>query len=232
MSDKQRILFTLTNHAELGDTGDPTGFFLSEAAHPYQVLRKAGFTIDFVSPEGGAVPIDPSSHDLDDEANAAFLDAEGDALQDTFAPIGVDPSDYAAIYFAGGHGTMWDFPDHDGLINLTSAIYEHGGVVGAVCHGPAGLVNVRLPDNSAYLVDGKQMTCFSDEEERSAELDDVVPFLLESKLKERGAHIETAEPFQQKVVIDGRLVTGQNPASATGVGQALADVIRQQSVMA
>lgn len=231
MSDTQRILFVLTNHAELGDTGDPTGFFLSEAAHPYQVLRDAGFEIDFVSPEGGSVPIDPSSHDLDDEANAAFLDAEEDALQDTFAPIGVDPNDYVAIYFAGGHGTMWDFPEHEGLTNLTSSIYNQGGVVGAVCHGPAGLVNVMLPDNT-YLVDGKQMTCFSDEEERSAELDDVVPFLLESKLKERGAHVETAEPFQKKVVTDGRLVTGQNPASATGVGQALADVIHQQSVVA
>jgi len=231
MSDAERILFVLTNHAELGDSGDPTGFFLSEASHPYQVLREAGYEIDFVSPQGGAVPIDPSSHDLDDAANAAFLDAEENALQDTFAPIGVEGNAYAAIYFAGGHGTMWDFPDHEGLINLTSSIYQRGGVVGAVCHGPAGLVNVRLPDGS-YLVEGKQMTCFTDDEERSMELDDVVPFLLESKLEERGAHIEAAEPFQDNVKVDGRLVTGQNPASATGVGQALADVIRERSVMA
>lgn len=231
MSDAERILFVLTNHDELGDTGDPTGFFLSEAAHPYQVLREAGYEIDFVSPQGGAVPIDPSSHDLDDEANAAFLEAEEDALQDTFAPIGVDANDYAAIYFAGGHGTMWDFPEHEGLINLTSSIYERGGVVGAVCHGPAGLVNVMLSDGS-YLVEDKQMTCFTNEEERSAELDDVVPFLLESKLEARGAHIEAADPFEKNVKVDGRLVTGQNPASATGVGRALADVIRERSVMA
>lgn len=227
MADTKRILFVLTSHDRLGDTGQETGYYLPEAAHPWRVLREAGHRIDLASPEGGPVPVDPESHDLEDEANAAFLEAEEDALEDTLAADALDPSEYDAIYFAGGHGTMWDFPDCQPLIDATRDIYEAGGVVAAVCHGPAGLVNVRLSDG-AYLVDGREVSCFTDEEERAVELDEVVPFLLETRLRERGAAIRKAEPWQEKVVTDGRLVTGQNPASAEGVGEAVARLLERE----
>lgn len=221
MSETRRVLFVLTNHGELGDTGRDTGYYLPEAAHPWSVLREAGREIDLASPDGGPVPVDPESRDLDDEANARFLEEEAEALEDTIAVDQVDPSDYAAIYFAGGHGTMWDFPGCEPLADLTARIWEEGGVVGAVCHGPAGLVDVRLPDG-APLVRGREVSCFTDEEERAVECDEVVPFLLETRLRELGATIRKAEPWQEKVTVDGRLVTGQNPASAEGVGRAMA----------
>lgn len=222
-----RIAFILTSHSELGDTGTKTGYFLSEVAHPYHVLRDAGFEIDFISPQGGDVPMDPSSHDLEDPANAAFLkdDAVKDALQQTKAAANAKAEDYDAIYFAGGHGTVWDFPENEDLAELTASIYENEGAVGAVCHGPSGLVNVTLSDGS-HLVDGKRVACFTDSEERAMELDDVVPFLLQSTLEERGARVVTADDFDPNVVIDGRLVTGQNPASATGVGEGLVHVLK------
>lgn len=227
MSDSRRVLFVLTNHDELGDTGEETGYYLPEAAHPYRVLREAGYEIDFVSPEGGPVPVDPESRDLEDEANASFLEAEEEALEDTLAAGEIDPDDYAAIYFAGGHGTMWDFPDCRPLAEATTRIWENGGVVGAVCHGPAGLVNVRLSDG-APLVDGREVSCFTNEEERAVECDEVVPFLLETRLEERGATVRKAEPWQEKVVVDGRLVTGQNPASAEGVGEGMVRVLEPE----
>ena len=222
-----RIAFILTSHSELGDTGNKTGYFLSEVAHPYHVLRDAGFEIDFISPQGGDVPMDPSSHDLDDPANAAFLDDETvqTALAQTKAAPNANADDYDAIYFAGGHGTVWDFPENKALADLTAAIYENDGAVGAVCHGPSGLVNVTLSDGS-HLVDGKRVACFTDSEERAMELDDVVPFLLQSTLEGRGATVETADDFEPQVVTDGRLVTGQNPASATGVGEGLVRVLK------
>jgi len=228
-----RIAFVLTSHDTLGDTGNDTGYFLSEVAHPYLVLHEAGAEIDFISPEGGPVPMDPSSRDLEDKGNATFLRLEGmeDALNSTTAAADVDPADYDAIYFAGGHGTMWDFPDNEALQHLTAAIYEDGGAVGAVCHGPAGLVNVHLSDGSR-LIDGKRVSCFTDAEEHEVELQDVVPFLLETTLRKHGATIEKAGNWEASVAVDGRLVTGQNPASAEGVGEALARILRERPVTA
>lgn len=227
MADAKRILFVLTNHDELGDTGQKTGYYLPEAAHPYAVLRAAGHRIDLASPRGGPVPVDPESRDPDDEANAAFLEAEEDALEHTLAADEIDPSDYDAIYFAGGHGTMWDFPGCEPLAEATRRIYEDGGVVAAVCHGPAGLVDVELSDGS-WLVDGREVSCFTDDEERAVECEDVVPFLLESRLRERGATIRKAGLWEEMVTVDGRLVTGQNPASAEGVGAGVARVLERR----
>lgn len=122
--------------------------------------------------------------------------------------------------FAGGHGTMWDFADNTELAKITADIYENGGVVGAVCHGPAGLVNVKL-SNGKYLVDGKKINAFTNEEETAVKLEKVVPFLLESKLIERGAKFEKSGLWQPHVTVDQRVVTGQNPQSAKGVGEAI-----------
>lgn len=222
-----KVLIVLTNHDRLGNTRKKTGFYLDEAAHPYAVFTQAGYTVDFVSPTGAAAPINPKSLKLDDPINRQFVENSTvmAAVNDTLAPQEVNPTEYRAILFAGGHGAMWDFPNQLGLAQLTAAIYEQGGVVGAVCHGPAALVNVRLA-NGSYLVAGKTVAAFTNEEEAAVELTQTMPFLLESKLIERGAKHTEAPNFQAHVVVSDRLVTGQNPASATGVAQQMVGLLQ------
>jgi putative intracellular protease/amidase len=224
-----KILIALTNHGQLGDTGKETGYFVSEAAHPYFVFTKAGHEVDFVSPKGGEPPKD--GLDLDDPQQQAFLESleVSEKLRHTLRPDEVDSEDYDAIFFAGGHGVMWDFPDNRQLATLAASIYLDGDVVAAVCHGPAALVNVRLGDGK-YLVDGKTVSAFTNEEEAAVELDSVVPFLLEDKLIERGAKISKAPKFEAKVSVSERLVTGQNPASATGVAEAVVKLLQESPV--
>jgi len=214
----KRIVFALTSHDRKGDSGQPTGFYLPEAAHPWAILRAAGYVIDFVSPKGGAAPMDGATNP--DAVSRAMLD-DASAMAEvanTARPEQVDAADYAGIFYVGGHGTMWDFPDDVALARLGAAIYESGGIVAAVCHGPAGLVNLKLADGR-YLVDGKRVAAFTDDEERAVNLDGVVPFLLASTLQQRGATPVAAPDWQANTVVDGRLVTGQNPASAAGVGR-------------
>lgn len=216
----ERILFVLTSHDRKGDTGLSTGFYLSEVTHPHKVLVASGFTIDFVSPKGGEPPID--GLDLEDPVNRAFMNNNEylSQIKTTLRPEQIDPRNYQAIHYAGGHGTMWGFPDNVELARIAGAIYESGGIVSAVCHGPAGLVNVRL-SNGSPLVEGQAVTAFTNEEEEAVEMSDVVPFLLESRLKSRGAYFSKAEMFSDHVVASDRLITGQNPASALGVGEAV-----------
>lgn len=214
----KRVAIVLTNHGQLGDTGKTTGFFLSEATHPYEVFRAAGYEIDFLSPKGGLAPMD--GVDTNDPINAAFLANEALVAQTkaTRAIPSVDPARYDAVFFSGGHGTMWDFPEDRGVQALIRAVYERGGVVAAVCHGPAAVVNARLSDGT-LLVEGKEVSSFTDEEEVAVKLDHVVPFALESTLRARGARFVEAPNFERKVAVSDRLVTGQNPASATGVAE-------------
>lgn len=218
-----RVLFVLTSHDRKGPAGSdaaPSGFYLSEVSHPYKVLTEAGYLIDFVSPKGGRAPVD--GLDLDDPVNAAFWNdpALRSATENTLTPAQIDPDIYAAIYYAGGHATMWDFPDNQPLADIAASIYQRGGVVAAVCHGPAGLVNIKL-SNGHYLVSGKDVAAFTNTEEQAVGLHDTVPFLLADKLEQRGARHISAPDFQAKVVVDERLVTGQNPASAKGVAEAM-----------
>ncbi len=220
--DIGRILFVVTNHTELGTTGRQTGYFLSEVTHPHHVLHEAGYKIDFVSPQGGAVHMDPKSRNLDDPINRRFVadKAVMKRLETTLSPAQVEPKAYRAIFFAGGHGAMWDFPNNERLADITATIYQAGGIVAAVCHGPAGLVNVTL-ENGRHLLAGHRVTGFTNAEEEAVKLTGQMPFLLETKLKERGAHFIGAPDFQENAVVSGRLVTGQNPASATAVGSAI-----------
>ena len=226
-SDNPRVLIVVTNHGQLGSTGKETGYYLREVSYPHRALTEAGYQVDFVSPKGGAAPMDPSSKDLDDDVNKAFVEDEAlmAALQNTLAPETIDPSDYVAIFYAGGHGTMWDLPDCDALAQIAVAIYEKGGAIGAVCHGPAGLMNMKLSDGR-YLIDGKRVASFTDEEEKAVGLENVVPFLLASELEKRGAIHTKADNFKPHVEVDGRLVTGQNPPSAKGTGEALIQVLK------
>jgi putative intracellular protease/amidase len=223
----KKILIVVTSHDDLGGAGK-TGFYVPEVAHPWHVFSLAGYQVDLVSPQGGEPPQD--GVDLEDPIQRAFLDDEEMARQltDTRRPDEVDPDDYAAILYAGGHGTMWDFPDNADLADLARDIYEADGVVAAVCHGPAALVNITLSDGS-YLVDGKQISVFTNEEEAAVGLTEVVPFLLQTALEQRGARNVGAANFQAQVSVDERLVTGQNPASAAPVAEQVLAVLARSS---
>ncbi|MFB9906697.1 type 1 glutamine amidotransferase domain-containing protein [Allokutzneria oryzae] len=224
MARPHKVLIALTSHDTLGDTGKPTGYYVQEAAHPWQVFRAAGFEVDYVSVRGGK-PTE-SGFDPDDAVQREFLDSERERLAGTPTAAQVDAADYDAIFYAGGHGTMWDFPGDKDLAALGRDIYENGGVVAAVCHGPAALVGLRLSDGTP-LVAGREITGFTNDEEAAVEATEIVPFLLQTELEKLGARYRVAPNFAENVVRDGRLVTGQNPASATGTAHgvlaALAD---------
>ncbi|MEJ5102115.1 type 1 glutamine amidotransferase domain-containing protein [Chryseobacterium sp. MYb328] len=217
---KKKILFVVTSHDKKGSTGENTGYYLGEVSHPWEVLHKAGYEIDFVSPKGGTPPVD--GFDLKDPVNKEFWENKEykNKIDHSLTPSQVNPKDYSVIFYAGGHGAMWDFADDKELANMASTIYENGGIVAGVCHGPAGLVNIKQ-NNGKYLVDGKKINAFTNEEESAVQLTDVVPFLLENKLKERGAKFEKSGLWQNHVVTDQRVITGQNPQSAKSVGEAI-----------
>ncbi|MEZ0187927.1 type 1 glutamine amidotransferase domain-containing protein [Ralstonia solanacearum] len=217
------VLCVVTSHPIRGDTGEPTGFAMVELTHPLDVFRQAGIPTEIASIRGGHPPID--FFDLKDPVNARFWhDAEFRQVLAHSRVLGeVDPSRYSAVFFAGGHGTMWDFADSPAVQRVIRNIYEAGGIVSAVCHGPAALVNATLSDGS-HLIDGKKIAAFTDEEEAEVKYTHVVPYLLATTLKQRGALHRPAPNWAPNVVVDGRLITGQNPASARGVGEA---VVRQ-----
>lgn len=218
-SMKKKILFVVTNHEKKGNTGEKTGFYLSEVTYPWDVLTNAGYEVDFVSPKGGKAPVE--GFNLSDSTNKKFwLDSKyREKIENTLNPQSINPEDYAAIHFAGGHGAMWDLSNNKQLTAIASKIYENNGIISAVSHGPAGLLNIKLDDK--YLVDGKKINAFTNEEETAVKLDKAAPFLLESKLIERGAIFEKSGLWQTHVTVDQRLVTGQNPQSAKAVGKAL-----------
>lgn len=219
-SMKKKILFVVTNHVKKGNTGEKTGFYLSEVTHPWDILVNAGYEVDFVSPKGGKAPVE--GFNLSDSTNKKFwLDAEyRQKIENTLKPENIAPENYVAIHFAGGHGAMWDLPNNKQLTAIASKIYKNNGIISAVSHGPAGLLNIKLTDDK-YLVDGKKINAFTNEEETAVKLDKAAPFLLESKLIERGAIFEKSGLWQTHVTVDERLVTGQNPQSARAVGEAL-----------
>lgn len=223
---KKKILFVVTSHDKKGDTGEDTGYYLGEVSHPWEVLHKAGYEIDFVSPKGGTPPVD--GFDLKDSVNKEFWENKEykNKIDHSLQPSQVKPDNYSAIFYAGGHGAMWDFADNTELAGIASKIYENGGIVAAVCHGPSGLVNIKL-NNGKYLVDGKKINAFTNEEEAEVKLTNVVPFLLEDKLKERGAEFEKSGLWENHVVTDQRVITGQNPQSAKSVGEAILKELNQ-----
>jgi putative intracellular protease/amidase len=217
-----RILIATTSHDRKGDTGQRTGAYLPEIAHPYEVFARAGYAVDFASVRGGTIPLDGEADA--DAVSRSFLAHHGHELSRSLRSGDVDQTRYDAIFYAGGHGAMWDLPDDVGFQRVATSLYERGGVVGAVCHGPAALLNVKL-STGELLVRGKAVSAFTNEEERSVKLDAVVPFLLEEALRVRGARHEGAPPWQKKVVVGERLVTGQNPASSAGVATAIVETL-------
>ena len=230
-ADRGTVLFVLTNHDRLGEAGDQsaerTGFHLAEAAHPWQVLIAAGFDVALASPLGGVAPIDPSSADLGDPVARAFLADNRMQTQVacTLALASLNLHDYKAIYFPGGHGTMWDLPHNGDVQKAVLTAYDNGMPVAAVCHGPAALVNVKLADGS-WLVEGKTVSAFTDEEEIATAKQHLMPFSLGSTLIEHGAIHHKAANFEAAVSVHDGLITGQNPASARGVGEAIRDLLQ------
>lgn len=214
----KRALMVVTSHNEKGKTGTPTGFYWEELATPYWHLRDAGYQIDIASVKGGTPPADPGSDSEDSRPQSVqrFMDdaTAMETLKNTQAVDQVDATLYDAVFLPGGHGTMWDFSQSTNLGNVVAKAYENGAVVGAVCHGPAGLVSATL-SNGEPLVRGKKVNCFTDSEEDAVGLTEVVPYLLESKLTQLGAQFEcNPNNFQAHAVRDGRLITGQNPRSS------------------
>lgn len=215
-----RALIVLTSHTELGSTGKSTGFHAGEAAEPWNVFRAAGYDVDVASIAGGRPGVDGRKDgNPDQEAFFASVDL------DTLPALGdVGPSDYDVVFFAGGHGTMWDFPNNAAVNEVAATVYERGGVVSAVCHGPAALVDVTLSDGQ-YLVADKRIAAFTNDEEAAAGKTEIVPFLLADALTERGAVHVPGPSWAEQVVADGRLVTGQNPRSARGTADSIVQTV-------
>lgn len=222
------VLCVVTSHPIRGDSGEPTGFAMVELTHPLEVFEAEGIPVEIASIRGGHPPID--FFDLTDPVNDRFWKDRTfrDQLANSLILAELDPSRYSAVFFAGGHGTMWDFADSAAVQRVICDIWEAGGVVSAVCHGPAALVNATLSDGS-YLVAGKKVAAFTDDEETEVGYTEVVPYLLASTLKSRGALLQPAPNWTENVVVDGRLVTGQNPSSAHGVGVAIVELLKAQA---
>ncbi|MBC3478728.1 type 1 glutamine amidotransferase domain-containing protein [Pseudomonas taiwanensis] len=217
----KKILVVLTNTAKYPTLKRATGLWLGEAVHFVEKVQQAGYAVDYVSPSGGYVPIDPHSLQLAPDLDwqwyndKTFMNRLGASLQ----PGQVKADEYKVIYYTGGHGVMYDFPDNPALQDLARRIYENQGIVAAVCHGVVGLLNIKLSDNSLLLKD-RQVTGFSNIEEKLAELDAVVPFLTENELTARGGqYLKHDDPWHPFVVEDGRLITGQNPASTGALAE-------------
>jgi len=226
-----KVLFVVTSHAQLGDTGKPTGWYLPEFAHPYDVL-KDHVKITVASPKGGEAPLDPSSVEAskDDKISVNFLHKEETLWKNTekLEKFLGHAGDYEAIFFVGGHGPMFDLATDATSHKLINEFYSHNKIVAAVCHGPAALTHVKLA-SGGYLLDGQPVTGFSNTEEDQVGLTSAMPFSLENALNQAtgGKFVKASEPWGPRVVVarDGRLITGQNPASAAGVGQAIHDAI-------
>lgn len=227
MSPK-KVLVVLTNVSKYQTADKPTGLWLSEASHFVKKIEEAGLDIDYVSPKGGYIPIDPNSLGMADSIdweyyqNSDFMSKLGKTLK----PSEVNAADYSAIYYTGGHGTCWDFADSKELQEISWKIYENNGVVSSVCHGAIGLLNIK-DDKGEYLIKDKKVTGFSDSEEKEVQLDKLVPFSTEQELKKRGAIYEQAANWKEFAISDGRIVTGQNPASGAAVASKVLAIINK-----
>jgi len=231
-SDEERrrnmkILMVLTSHDQLGGTGRKTGFWLEEFAAPYFVFRDAGVELTLASPKGGQPPIDPKS-DLPENQTAAMARFKQDpqaqkALSQTVTLSDVKAEDYDTVFYVGGHGPMWDLAESADSIALIEAFYNSGKPVALVCHSPGVLHRVTYKGEP--IVKGKRVTGFTNDEEEAVHLTNVVPFLVEDELKRLGAVFEKAPSWQPFSIVDGRLLTGQNPASSSGAAEALLKLV-------
>jgi putative intracellular protease/amidase len=222
-----KILMVLTSHDELGNTGRKTGFWLEEFAAPYFVFRDAGVDLTLSSPKGGQPPIDPKSDLPENQTDAMARFKKDSAAQDDLAHTEklaqMKSEDFDTIFYVGGHGPMWDLVDNETSIDLIESFYDSGKPVAAVCHSPGVLHRVTY--QGAPIVKGKRVTGFADSEEEAVGLTHVVPFLVEDELKRLGGLYEQAPSWEPFAITDGRLLTGQNPASSTAAAKALLNLL-------
>jgi putative intracellular protease/amidase len=225
------ILIVLTSHDQLGDTGKKTGFWLEEFAAPYYTFVDAGAKVTLASPKGGQPPLDPKSNEPDAQTDATRRFGEDTQAQQALAntvPLGeVDPYNFDAVFYPGGHGPLWDLAESVDSQTLIAAFYAANKPVAAVCHAPGVLKHVKAPDGHP-VVKGKKVTGFTNTEEEAVGLTNVVPFLVEDMLKEKGGEYSKAADWASYVVEDGHLITGQNPASSEAVAQALLKRLAQE----
>lgn len=226
-----KILMVLTSHDQLGNTGRKTGFWLEEFAAPYFVFRDAGVELTLASPKGGQPPVDPKS-DLPENQTPAMERFKQDesaqkALAHTVRLSDVKSDDYDTVFYVGGHGPMWDLAESKTSIALIESFYNSGKPVALVCHAPGVLHRVTY--NGAPLVKGKRVTGFTNGEEEAVKLTHVVPFLVEDELMRLGATFEKVPDWQPFSIVDGRLITGQNPASSTSAAEALLTLLNQKA---
>src|SRR6056297_145952 len=222
-------LMILTSHDKLGSTGEKTGFWLEEFAAPYYAFIDAGAQVTLASPRGGQPPIDPTSEsedNLTDSTERFGSDSNAQThLANTIKLADVDAADFDAVFYPGGHGPLWDLANDRKTIDLVREFIESGRPVGAVCHAPAVLTEVKKSDGG-YLVAGKRVTGFTNSEEQAVGLADVVPFLLETRLSQRSGRFQRGSDWVSHVEVDGLLVTGQNPASSAPAAEALLGLLR------
>ncbi|NES21090.1 MAG: type 1 glutamine amidotransferase domain-containing protein [Symploca sp. SIO3E6] len=224
-----KILIVATSHSQLGISNKPTGMWLEELTVPYYQFIDAGVSVIIASVKGGLIPIDPGSQKTLGENSPSverFLkDPQAKrAIEESVAIEEIKPSEYDAIFLPGGHGTMWDLPQSDRLTQIIAQALKQNRVVAAVCHGPAGLISARTSDGRSIL-EGRKVTAFTNSEEEAVGLTNVVPFLLETKLRQLGADFQNANDFQAFAIADGNLITGQNPASSLLVAEKVLDAL-------
>jgi putative intracellular protease/amidase len=219
----KKVLFVVTSHDKLGNTGEKTGFWIEEFAAPYYALADKGISIDIATPLGGQPPVDPKSEDpsfaTEDTKRFDKDTVLLEKLKNTHKLSEVNQADYNAVFYPGGHGPLWDLTEDKNSIALIEAFYTNNKPVAFVCHSPSVLKNVKV--NGDFLVKGKKLTGFSNTEEAAVGLTDVVPFLLEDVLQENGATYSKSEDWHPYAVEDGLLITGQNPASSILVAEKL-----------
>ncbi len=218
-----KIVMVLTSHDQLGNTGRKTGFWLEEFAAPYFVFRDAGVQLTLASPKGGQPPVDPKSDEPENQTPAMTRFKQDQAAQlalsQTVKLADVKSEDYDTVFYVGGHGPMWDLAESPVSIALLESFYNSGKVIALVCHSPGVLRHVTYKGEP--LVKGKHVTGFTNGEEAEVQLTKVVPFLVEDELMRLGAIFEKRADWQPFALVDGRLVTGQNPASSTSAAQTL-----------
>ena len=227
-----KVLFVLTSHSELGNTGKKTGFWVEEFAAPYYLMADEGVDVTIASPKGGQPPIDPKSEEPDAQTEATKRYYSDKALKEKIANTQklseMNAEDFDAVFYPGGHGPMWDLYDDEDSISLIQDFWSAGKPVAAVCHAPSALLNVK-DENGDPLVKGKKVTGFTNSEEEGVKLTDVVPYLLEDELKAKGGKYSSGSDWSAYVVKDGMLITGQNPASSEEAAKQLLALLEKST---
>lgn len=224
-----RILMVLTSHDEMGNTGHKTGFWAEEFAAPYYTFLDAGCEITLATPKGGAAPIDPNSENEDAQTDATrrfYADDEAGArIANTARLADMRAEDFDTVFYPGGHGPLWDLTDNQDSISLLEDFLRQQKPIASVCHAPTAFLNLK-DEQGEFVIKGKKVAGFTNEEEAAVGLTDVVPHLLEDELKRRGAEYQKVEAFAPFAVVDGLVITGQNPASSEAVAEKLLDALK------